>query len=81
MVTNVSESRLTMLFTKALMEPLRGWVKAYKPPTLQDAISRARDLQDSIPRIGSFSKPTFLLGTRTRNLSSRMFPRAAANLD
>ena len=42
MVTDVSESRLTMLFTEALMEPLWGWVKAYKPLTLQDAISRAR---------------------------------------
>ena len=50
MVTDVSESRLTMLFTEGLIEPLRGWVKAYKPLTLQDAISRARDLQDSIPK-------------------------------
>ena len=50
MVTNVSESRLTMLFTEALTEPLRGWVKAYKPPTLQDAISKAKDLQDSVPK-------------------------------
>ena len=39
-----------MLCTKASTEPLRGWVKAYKPPTLQDAISRARDLQDSVPK-------------------------------
>ena len=44
MVTDVSASRLTMLFTKALIGPIQGWVKAYKPPTLQDAISRARDL-------------------------------------
>ena len=34
MVTDVSENRLTMLFTEALTEPLRGWVKAYKPSTL-----------------------------------------------
>ena len=34
MVTDVSESRLTMLFTEALTEPLWGWVKSYKPPTL-----------------------------------------------
>ena len=34
MVTNVSESQLIMLFLKALTEPLRGWVKAYKPSTL-----------------------------------------------
>ena len=50
MVTDVSESKLTMLFTEALTEPLLGWVKAYKPLTLQDAISRARDLQDSVPK-------------------------------
>ena len=50
MVTDVSESRLTMLFIEALTEPLRGWVKTYKPLTLQDAISRPRDLQDSIPK-------------------------------
>ena len=32
MVTDVSERKLTMLFTEALTEALRGWVKAYKPP-------------------------------------------------
>ena len=50
MVTDVSESRLTMLFTEALIEPLRGWVKAYKPPTLQDSINRAKYLQDSVSK-------------------------------
>ena len=50
MVTNVSESRLVMLFIKALMEPLRGWVKSYKPSTLQDSISRNQDVQDSVPK-------------------------------
>ena len=50
MVTDVSESRLVMLFTKALTEPLRGWVKAWKPSTLQDAINRTEDLQDSVPK-------------------------------
>ena len=34
MVANVSENRLIMLFTEALTEPLRGWVKSYKPSTL-----------------------------------------------
>jgi len=33
-VTDVSESRLIMLFSEALTEPLQGWVKAYKPSTL-----------------------------------------------
>jgi hypothetical protein len=33
-----------MLFTEGLMEPLKGWVKAFKPTNLQDAIWRTRDL-------------------------------------
>jgi hypothetical protein len=33
-----------MLFTKGLMEPLRGWVKAFKPTNLHDAIWKTRDL-------------------------------------
>jgi hypothetical protein len=44
MVQDVSQSRLMMLFTEGLMEPLRGWVKAFKPTNLQDAIWRTRDL-------------------------------------
>jgi hypothetical protein len=44
MVTDISEARLVMLFTEGLTEPLQGWVKAYKPTSLQDAVSRARDL-------------------------------------
>jgi hypothetical protein len=33
-VTDISEPRLIMLFTEGLTEPLRGWVKAYKPHIL-----------------------------------------------
>jgi hypothetical protein len=33
-VTDISEPRLIMLFTEGPTEPLRGWVKAYRPPTL-----------------------------------------------
>ena len=50
-----------MLFTKALTKPLWGWVKAYKPPNLQDAISRARDLQDSVPKNKFPLKTNFLV--------------------
>jgi hypothetical protein len=56
-VTDISEPRLIMLFTEGLTEPLRGWVKAYKPPILQDAILRTRDLTDSVPKTKNFSKP------------------------
>ena len=44
MVQDVSQSRLMMLFTEGLMEPLKGWVKAFKPTNLQYAIWRTRDL-------------------------------------
>jgi hypothetical protein len=43
-VSDISEHRLLMLFTEALTEPLRGWVKAFKPHTLQEAIVRTRDM-------------------------------------
>jgi hypothetical protein len=56
-VKNISKPRLIMLFTKGLIEPLRGWVKAYRPPTLQDAILHTRDLVDSVPKTKNFSKP------------------------
>jgi hypothetical protein len=56
-MTDISEPRLIMLFTKGLTEPLRGWVKSYRPPTLQDAILRTRDLADSVPKTKTFSKP------------------------
>jgi hypothetical protein len=46
-----------MLFTEGLKKTLRGWVKAYRPPTLQDAILRTRDLADSVPKTKTFSKP------------------------
>ena len=51
MVTDISESRLIMLFIEALTEPLQGWVKSYRPTTLADAIRRTRDLRDAIPKI------------------------------
>jgi hypothetical protein len=56
-VTDISEPRLVMLFTEGLTEPLRGWVKAYHPHSLQDAIRRTRDLADSVPRTKPFTKP------------------------
>jgi hypothetical protein len=44
MVLDMAESRLLMLFIDGLTKPIRGWVKAFKPVTLQDAIKRTRDL-------------------------------------
>lgn len=60
MGTDITEPRLIMLFTEGLVEPLCGWVKAYKPVTFQDAIGCARDLQDVVPKNRFPSKPIFL---------------------
>ena len=60
MVSDISESRLIMLFTEELSKPLCGWVKAYRPITLQDAISRTLDLQDSVPKNKQPQKTTSL---------------------
>jgi hypothetical protein len=56
-VTDIYEPRLVILFTEGLTEPLRGWVKAYQPHSLQDAIRRTRDLADSVPKNKPFTKP------------------------
>lgn len=34
MVPDISEQRLVILFTEGLTKPLKGWVKAFDPPTL-----------------------------------------------
>ena len=44
MVQDISQTRLMMLFIEGLMEPLKVWVKDFKPTNLHDAISRTRDL-------------------------------------
>jgi hypothetical protein len=56
-VTYISEHRLVMLFTEGLAEPLRGWVKAFRPTTLQDAIKRMLDMMDTVPKTKGPTKP------------------------
>jgi hypothetical protein len=56
-VTDISYPRMIMLFTEGLTYPLRGWVKAYRPHTLQDAILQTRYLADSMPKTKPFFKP------------------------
>jgi hypothetical protein len=56
-VIDISKPRMIIIFTEGLTKPLRGWVKAYGPPTLQDAILHTRDLEDSVPKTKTFSKP------------------------
>jgi hypothetical protein len=50
MVTKISQQRLVMLFTEGLVEPLRGWVKAFRPTTLQDAIMRTHDMRNIVSK-------------------------------
>jgi hypothetical protein len=50
MVTNISEQRLVMLFVKGLAEPLRGWVKDFRPATLQDANMKTQGMEDAVPK-------------------------------
>ena len=47
LVTDVSERRILVLFMDGLADPLRGWIKALNPPTLQEAIKKARDMDSS----------------------------------
>jgi hypothetical protein len=49
-VADIFEPGLIMLFIEALTEPLRGWVKAYMPHTLQDAILRTQYLENLTPK-------------------------------
>ena len=49
MVPNLSTARRVYMYVEGLAEPLRGLVQSTRPATLQDAISRTRDLQDVLP--------------------------------
>lgn len=53
-VTDISESRLIMLFVEELLEPLHGYVRTYKPTSLHDFISRAQDMIDVVPNKRAF---------------------------
>ena len=50
MVSDVSMSRLVLLFTEALTKPLRGVMKSHNPTTLKDSINLTRDLQNVLPQ-------------------------------
>jgi hypothetical protein len=56
-VSDISKNRLVMFFTEALMEPLRGWVKAFKPHTLHEAIFQDKDMGDLVRKPKNFTKP------------------------
>jgi hypothetical protein len=44
MVPDMSKSWLWMMYIEGLTEPFHGWVKDFKPISLQDVIEHTRDL-------------------------------------
>lgn len=50
MVSDLSTTRRIYMYVEGLAESLQGLVRSARPTTLQDAISRTRDLQDVLPR-------------------------------
>ena len=74
MVIDISESRMILLFTQGLVETLRGLVKSYRPTTLQEAVSRTRDLQDEIPRTKYPLRPSMPLKFKNKRPMVRKFP-------
>jgi hypothetical protein len=68
-VPDMSESRLLMIYTEALNDPLHGWVKAFKPATLHDAIEHTRDLTGAASKNKFTPKPpTFTRGRDTKKM-------------
>ena len=55
LVPDLSAGRRVYMFIDGLEEPIHGLVKSTKPSIPQDAIERARYLQDSLPK----AKATF----------------------
>lgn len=68
MVTDLSMDQMVMLFIEGLLEPLRCWVRSYQLVTLQDTISRVRDMQDAVPKARFLPKLT--IPQRERKLAN-----------
>ena len=54
----MSERRLVILFTEGLFEPLKGWIKAFDPPSLQEAMRKARSMELTTPSSRFTSRST-----------------------
>jgi hypothetical protein len=39
-----------ILFIEGIIEPLKGWVKDFRPPTLSDSIKKTHDMADTTVR-------------------------------
>jgi hypothetical protein len=87
MVQDISPTRLVMLFTEGLMEPLKGWVKDFKPTNLHDAIWRMRDLRPAA-RLKFMPRPPLNTGGRDQRppmnqggRDGRIFDRGRGRVD
>ena len=58
MVQDVSERRLVILFTEGLFKTLKGWIKAFDPPSLQEAMRKARSMELTAPSSKFTSRST-----------------------
>lgn len=67
LVTDISQRRLMVLFMDGLADPLRGWIKALNPLTLQEAIKKARGMEASSSRSRFQSRVFHRKKERTRN--------------
>ena len=79
MVQDVSKRRLVILFIEGLSEPLKGWIKAFEPPSLQEAMRKAQSMEliapssRSTPRsTSSFKEIRGLIKTRTKKVTPRV---------
>lgn len=61
MVPNILEQRLVVLFIEGLLEPLRGWIKAFDLPSLQEAMKKARSMEFAAPKSKRVRIKMFLL--------------------
>jgi hypothetical protein len=77
MVLDVSDSRLLMMYIEGLTEPMRGWVKPFKPVTLQDAIERTRDLVGAANKNRFTPKPPII----PRGRDTRPMDKGKGKLD
>lgn len=57
MVPNIMEKKLVVLFTEGLEELLKGWVRVFDPPTLNEAIKKSRSMELAAPKSKFQSKP------------------------
>ena len=80
MAIDISESRPILLFIEGLAEPLKGLVKAYRHTTLQEAVSRTRDLHNVIPRTKYPRRPLIPHKFQNQRPPVRIFPTPVLQL-